>query len=126
MRVTSAEANIRASHRVEEMVVSDNRPHVSAEIFRVYSQENNFTHITSRPRYPQTNREVERAIQTMNNLWKRDMDHSRAPLAYQATSLEHGFSPGQLLMGSPLRTSLPQTITKLDPKRVNVQTFPQN
>lgn len=63
MRVTSAEANIRAvkeafaSHRVAEMVVSDNRPQVSAEIFRVYSQEDNFTHITSRPQYPQENGE---------------------------------------------------------------------
>ncbi|KAK7930380.1 hypothetical protein WMY93_006775 [Mugilogobius chulae] len=102
LRHTSAEVTIKAvketfaRHGVAETVVSDNGPQFSSEQFRQFAKEYQFTHVTSSP---------------------------RALLVYRATPLEHGFSPAQLLMGRNLRTSLPQTAAKLDPKWPDLQTF---
>lgn len=105
-----------ARHRTAEFVISDNGPQLSSAVFRQFAKENNFIHTTSSPRYPQANREVERTVRTIKDLWKKDSDYSRALLAYRSIPLVHRFSPAQLLMGRNLHTSLPQSTAKLDPK----------
>lgn len=129
LKSTLAEVTIRAikevfaRHGTAEFVISDNGPQFSSSVFREFAKENNFTHITGSPHYPQANGEAERAVQTIKDLWKKDSDYSRALLAYRSTPLAHGFSPAQLLMGRNLRTSLPQSPTKLDPKWPDLQAF---
>ena len=58
-------------------------------------------HTTSSPRYPQSNGEAERGVETVKNLIKKSSD----PLL--ATPLANGYSPAQLLIGRQLRTTLP-------------------
>lgn len=129
LKVTSAESTIRAikepfaHHGYPETVVSDIGPQFSSETFRTFAKESSFTHITSSPRYLQANGESEHAVQTFKSLWKKDSDQTRALLTYRATPLAHGFSPAQLLMGRNLRTSLPQSPSKLDPMWPNLQAF---
>ncbi|XP_034038495.1 obscurin-like [Thalassophryne amazonica] len=115
LKTTSSEATVHAvkdafaRHGYPETVVSDNGPQFSSETFRAFAKEACFAHVTSSPRYPQANGEAGRSVQTIKSLWKKDTDQTRALLAYRATSLEHGYSPEQLLKGRHLRTSLPQS-----------------
>ena len=56
---------ILARHGIPETVISDNRPqYSSAEI----TEDWGFIHITSSPKYPQSNGEAERMLQTTENL----------------------------------------------------------
>ncbi len=67
-----------------------------------------FKHLTSSPRFPQSNGEAERAVQTVKNLLKKAQDPCKALLDYRSTPLEGiGFSPSQLLMSRRLKTTLP-------------------
>ncbi|CAB3995596.1 Transposon Ty3-G Gag-Pol poly, partial [Paramuricea clavata] len=51
------------------------------------------------PKYPQSNGEVERAVQTIKRLLKKEKDKEKALLAYRSTPLSCGYSPAELLMG---------------------------
>lgn len=64
-----------------------------------FASEYEFEHVTSSPRYPQSNGEAERAVQTIKNLLKKAADPYRALLAYRNAPLSNGFSPAHLLMG---------------------------
>ena len=75
-------------------------PHLS---FRYYG----FDHITSSPLYPQSNGEAERAVKTVKGLWKKNEDPLYSLLIYNATPLQLGYSPVELLMSRQLRTNLP-------------------
>ena len=74
-----------------------------------------FTHITSSPQYPQSNGAVERAVQTVKNIIKKNEDVAMGLLCYRTTPLHNGFSPAELLMGRRLRTNLPMLPSKLSP-----------
>ena len=74
-----------------------------------------FRHITSSPRYPQSNGQAERAVQTVKQLINKQLqeqsgDPCLALLNYRATPfLWCGLSPAEMLMVRQLRTSIPQT-----------------
>ena len=59
---------IFARHGIPHTVVSDNGPQYSSSSFTTFADQYGFCHITSSPRYPQANREAERAVQTVKNL----------------------------------------------------------
>lgn len=80
-----------------------------------FAAEYKFEHITSTPRYPQSNGEAERAVQTIKNLLTKAADPYRALLAYRSTPLSNGFSLSELLMGRRLRTTVPAFPAMLEP-----------
>ena len=72
-----------------------------------FSEEYKFAHITSNPRYPTSNSEVEWAVHTVKTMLKKCDDPYLAMLIYKPTPLYNGFSLGELLAGRKLRTTLP-------------------
>ena len=108
--------SIFARHGIPETVVSDNGPQYASYEFARFASEEGFTHVTSSPRYPQSNGKAERTVQTVKAMLKKSVDPYGALLAYRTTSLECGYSPAQLLMGRQLRTSIPVMASTLQPR----------
>lgn len=53
---------IFSRHGIPDILFSDNAPQFDSREFTTFSTDWQFQHITSSPRYPQSNREVERAV----------------------------------------------------------------
>ena len=104
-----------ARHSIPEVVMSDNGPQYAAETFRQFADKYGFIHVTSSPRYPQSNGEAERAVQTVKNLLRKNEDPYLALLAYRNAPLANGYSPAQLLMGRQLRSTVPAHADTLKP-----------
>lgn len=109
--------------RILEAVISDNGPQYSSEQFAEFTNKYGFSHITSSPKYPQSNGAAERAVRTIKDLLKKnrmqDEDMYMAMLAYKSTALDNGLSPAELLMGRKLRTTVPILPQELTPKLTN-------
>uniref|UniRef100_A0A3B3C9Q2 Gypsy retrotransposon integrase-like protein 1 n=1 Tax=Oryzias melastigma TaxID=30732 RepID=A0A3B3C9Q2_ORYME len=114
---------IFARHGVPETLVTDNGPQFSAAEFAAFAKDYDFSHVTTSPHYPQSNGEAERAVKTIKALLKKGEDPHKALMAYRATPLAHGSSPAQLLMGRNIRTPLPVSEEKLQPKWPNLLHF---
>ncbi|UYV80506.1 K02A2.6-like [Cordylochernes scorpioides] len=96
--------SIFARHGIPETVVSDNGMQFgAAREFANFARQYGFTHVTSSPRFPQSN--------------------GMAEAGYRSTPLENGYSPAELLMGRKLRTTLPIAPENLNPKLVDSQTL---
>ena len=52
-------------HRIPDILFTDNGLQFDWQEFTAFADDWQFEHITSSPRYPQSNGEVERAVQTM-------------------------------------------------------------
>ena len=116
--------SIFATHGVPDIVVSDNGPQYSSTAFQSFAKAYDFSHVTSSPRYPQSNGEAERAVQTVKALLtKDDSDPYLGLLAYRTAPLENGFSPAELLMGRQLNSRLPVTQTQLEPNRKDLSSL---
>ena len=111
--------SIFARHGIPQTVMSDNGPQYAAAAFVKFAQEYGFAHITSSPRYPQSNGAAERAVRTVKSLLDKNGDPYAALLAYRSTPLENGYSPAELLMGRKLRTTVPVALTQLVPHLPN-------
>ena len=105
--------SIFSVHGIPDVVISDNGPQFSSADFKAFANEYGFTHTTSSPRYPQSNGEAERAVQTVKQMLKKAKDPYAAILQYRATPLQNGYSPSELLMGRNLKTKLPILPVKL-------------
>ena len=112
-----------ARHGIPDQLLSDNGPQFSASSFAKFAEEYGFTHITTSPRYPQANGQVERAVQTVKNLLKKAADPYKALMAYRATPLESGISPAELLMGRKIRTTVPTLPALLCPNWPYLEQF---
>ena len=67
----------------------------------------NFSHVTSSPHYPQSSGAAERAVKTVNEIFRQD-DIFLALLSYRSTPIpDLGTSPAELAMGRKLRTTMP-------------------
>ncbi|XP_061159755.1 uncharacterized protein K02A2.6-like [Syngnathus typhle] len=100
-------------------LMSDNGPQFSSQQFKDFAAAYGFRHVTSSPRFAQSNGEAERHVQTVKGLLKKAKDPYLALLAYRATPLANGYSPAQLLMGRRLRTPVPQLPSLLVPSLPN-------
>ena len=127
LRESSSKTTIKAlktyfsRHGVPDVVVSDNGPQYSSEEFRCFSQEWKFKHITSSPRYPQSNGKAESAVKTCKTLLKKAelartdvylslLDHRNTPTE------QTGLSPAQRLFCRRTRTLLPMSTKLLQPE----------
>ena len=107
--------SIFARHGIPEALRSDNGPQYSADLFSQFADEYGFVHNPSSPKYPQSNGEAERAVQTIKTLLTKNNDPYLALLAYRSTPLENGYSPAELLMGRKIRTTVPMAPSQLIP-----------
>lgn len=107
---------IFSRHGIPDILFSDNGPQFDSHEFTNFSTDWQFQHITSSPRYPQSNGEVERAVQTMKAVLNKSNDEYLALLNYRDTPLHHGYSPAQLSMGRKLRTRVPCHPEELKPE----------
>lgn len=102
-----------ARHNIPETLNSG--PQFSGHEMKAFASDYCFEHVTSSPKYPQSNGEAERAVQTVKNLLKKACDPYCALLTYRPTPLSNGYSPAELLMGRRLRTTLPILPERLQP-----------
>ena len=115
--------SIFARHSIPEVIVSDNGPQYSSEVFRQFATDYQFQHVTSSPYHPQSNGEAERAVGTIKQLLKKEKDPYLAILSYRSTPLQNGYSPSELLMNRKLRTVIPITRKQRTPKVPEVTTL---
>ena len=111
--------SIFARHGIPQSLISDNGPQYSGNAFREFAKSYEFEHITSSPRYPQSNGLAERADGTVKRMLIKSKDPYLALLAYRTTPLENGYSPSELLMGRRLQSTLPIVNDELQPRQAN-------
>ncbi|UYV82094.1 K02A2.6-like [Cordylochernes scorpioides] len=111
--------SIFARHGTPEAVRSDNGPQfqkVLGSEFSKFSKEWSFKHITSSPKFPQSNGFIEAIIKNIKQSFKKEEDCYLTLQAYRTMPLESGYSPAELLMGRRLRTSVPAIESSLMPR----------
>ena len=106
---------IFARHGIPGEVRSDNGSQYASAELTSFAKEWDFKHTTSSPCFPQSNGEVERAVETVKSLLKKEKDPSKGLLAYRSTPLACRYSPSELLMGHKLRTTIPTFHSNLYP-----------
>ena len=79
--VITALKAIFARHGIPEEVRSDNGPQYASAEFTSFAKEWGFKHTTSSPCFLQFNGEVERAVETVKSLLKKEKDPSKGLLA---------------------------------------------
>ena len=101
-----------SEYGVPKTVMSDNGPPFSSKEVESFADKYCFDHITSSPRYPQSNGLIERMVQTVKQCMKKcsavEQDPDLAMLVYRATPLTSSIpSPAELLNGRKYRALLP-------------------
>ena len=115
--------SIFARHGIPEVVISDNGPQYSSQLYSEFAKSYQFQHVTSSPYFPQSNGEAERAVGTVKQLLNKEKDPYLAIMAYRATPLQNGYSPSELLMSRRLRTTVPVSRGQREPKLVDVDSL---
>ena len=122
--IVSALKSIFSRHGVPQVLVSDNGPQYASQEFASFARQYGFSHITSRPHFPQSNGQAERTVQTVKRLLHNSEDPYMALLCYWATPLPWcETSPSELLMGRRLRSNLPIREEELRPKWPDLENF---
>ena len=106
--------SIFSRHGIPEVMVTDNGPNYTSDEFQSFTKNWGIQHITSSPKYPQSNGLAERNVQTLKKLVKKSgkgHDPYLALLNFRTTPLKDSLSPAEILMGRKLRTTLPSTQT---------------
>ncbi|KAK3732551.1 hypothetical protein QZH41_017842, partial [Actinostola sp. cb2023] len=100
-----------ARHGIPETLKSDNGPQYSSAEFAKFAAVWKFSHVTSSPKYPQSNGLAEKTVQTVKRTLekaKRDgKDPYLAMLEQRNTPVGNYKSPAQLSMARRLRSILP-------------------
>ncbi|UYV62687.1 K02A2.6-like [Cordylochernes scorpioides] len=90
--------SIFVRHGIPLEVRSDNGPQFGS-LFKEFAHDYGFTHVTSSPRYPQSNGFIESFVKIVKERISKSKDPYLALVAYRATPLANGFSPAELSMG---------------------------
>ena len=112
------------THGIPQVVISDNAQQFVGKEFQLFSNEWNFAHITSSPRYPQSNGLAESAVKRAKFLLEKtkregsDLHRNLLNLRNIPSSSALG-SPAQRLMGRRLRTTVPIHGDLLVPKLIS-------
>ncbi len=112
-----------ARHGIPDQIITDNGPPFNSDAFRRFSENYEFEHVTSSPRYPQSNGRVENAVKTAKRLLTKSLHSKGDPymslLDWRNVPTEGiGTSPVQRLFGRRTKTKLPTTAKLLQPKTV--------
>ena len=99
---------------IPEILVTDNGPQFSSNEFQVFAKSWSFSHVTTSPRYPQSNGKAENSLRTVKRLFEKCKETSvsefQALLDWRNTPSEGmDTSPAQHLMGRRCRTLLPMS-----------------
>jgi len=89
---------------IPNTVVSDNGPQFISEKFKKFIDRWDIAHVTSSPRYPQSNGEAERAVQTAKSLMSKNLNYQAALCAYRDTPVSGKYSPAQLMFGRSMNS----------------------
>ena len=113
-------------HGIPEILYSDSGPEFSSLEFRRFAKAYEFHHVTSSPRFPQSNGLAERTVQTAKKLLKKAYEDKKDPylaiLELRNTPIPGvGLSPTQLLMGRRTRSIIPIKSTLLTPMTYNTK-----
>lgn len=103
---------------VPSTLVSDGGPQFMSKEFQQFLQRCDVVHLTSSPRYPQSNGEAERAVRTVKDLWKKNVNLRTALCAYRDTPLANGYTPAELMLGRSLNSMGISPDRQLDVKRL--------
>lgn len=106
---------------VPDSLVTDNGPCFASSEFAKFVDQWNFQHITSSPRYPQSNGKAENAVRTVKRLFTKcraaGVSEFQALLDWRNTPSEGmDTSPAQRLLGRRCKTLLPSSGTLLMPE----------
>ncbi|UYV80685.1 K02A2.6-like [Cordylochernes scorpioides] len=105
------------THGIPRTLVSDNGPPFNSTGFKNFAQKYEFKHQTSSPKYPRSNGQVERTIQTIKGLIIKTVKSGRDPnlalMEFNNTPKYDLPSPTQMLMGRSERHRkwVPATVT---------------
>ena len=105
---------------IPEILVTDNGPQFSSNEFQVFAKSWSFNHVTTSPRYPQSNGKAENSLRTVKRLFEKCKETSvsefQALLDWQNTPSEGmDTSPAEHLMRRRCRTILPMLESLLRP-----------
>ena len=108
--VISALKAIFSRHGIPVEFVSDNGPQFASQEMTEFADRYCFSHKTSSPYYPQSNGQAERTVKiAVKKLISDTDDPYFALMSCRAMPLPWcGLSPAELLMGSVIRTDVPQ------------------
>ncbi|UYV62041.1 K02A2.6-like, partial [Cordylochernes scorpioides] len=104
--------SIFARHGIPEEVRSDNGPQFGLE-FKKFAKEYGFHHITSSPRFPQSNGFIESMVKNIKTKLKKGRNPYLSLLGYRTFPLENVYSPAELCMNRKLRTTVPTSPVQL-------------
>ena len=112
--VTKALKAMYARYGVPDTLVTDNGPQFASAEFAMFAKTWGFEHITSSPRYPQSNGKAENAVKTVKRLFSKCKEAGQseflALLDWHNTPSEGvGTSPAQRFLGRRCKTLLPAT-----------------
>ena len=119
--VTKALKAMYARYGVPDTLVTDNGPQFASAEFAMFAKTWGFEHITSSPRYPQSNGKAENAVKTVKRLFSKCKEAGQseflALLDWRNTPSEGvGTSPAQRFLGRRCKTLLPATGSLLAPR----------
>ncbi|UYV70481.1 K02A2.6-like, partial [Cordylochernes scorpioides] len=107
------------THGIPRTLVSDNGPPFNSTGLKNFAQKYEFKHQTSSPKYPRSNGQVERTIQTIKGLIIKAVKSGRDPnlalMEFNNTPKYDLPSPTQMLMGRSVRTLSTYTRQQLKP-----------
>lgn len=111
-------------HGIPDQLISDNGRPFSSREFQQYALAYEFEHLTSSPRYPQSNGKVENAVKMAQNMIKKPRlvgtDPKLSLLDYRNTPSEGlGSSRAQRLFGRINTTLVPTSSRLLVPEAVH-------